>query len=349
MKTPWANTILLALVLVELATGFFGLVSGSRDEAVFIAVHRIGGFAILVVLVWKVAIIVASVRRRRSGPRQYASLALAAVLAVTLALGFAWSHAGPFYFAWFSGLSWHIYVGAALAPVLAWHAYVYARRMPTSFWAQRRWFLRLAGMAAAGVVLTQAAEATSAFARPEGSRRRFTGSYDASRQRSQGFPVVSWLNDSGQLEAHANRHRGPRAHLRILRPRTDGGAHGGDRLHWRLVLRAVVARRPRRGPARRCLPIPKGGQRHRYLRDRVLPPLLDGRGAHERSGHPRRRRATVEGSRLPPQAGGAGEAGLRVGQVGDVHRGQRIAKVAPASLAAAIVVLEKYRLPALSY
>ncbi len=195
MKTPWANTILLALVLVELATGFFGLVSGSRDEAVFIAVHRIGGFAILVVLIWKTAIIAASVRRRRSGPRQYASLTLAAVLAVTLGLGFAWSHAGPFQFAWFSGLSWHIYVGAALAPVLAWHAYVYAKGMPQSFWAQRRWFLRLAGIAAAGVVLTQAAEAASAFTRSEGARRRFTGSYDASREPSQGFPVVSWLND----------------------------------------------------------------------------------------------------------------------------------------------------------
>ena len=196
MKTPWANTILLALLLVELASGFFGLVSGAQDEAVFIAVHRIGGFAILVVLVWKTAIIVASVRRRRSGPRQYASLTLAAVLAATLGLGFAWSHAGPFEFAWFSGLSWHIYVGAALAPVFAWHAFVYAKGMPPSFWAQRRWFLRIAGIAAAGVVLAQAAEAASALSRPEGSRRRFTGSYDAARRPAQGFPVVSWLNDS---------------------------------------------------------------------------------------------------------------------------------------------------------
>ena len=196
MKTPWANTILLALLLVELASGFFGLVSGAQDEAFFIAVHRIVGFAILVVLVWKTAIIVASVRRRRSGPRQYASLTLATVLIVALALGFAWSHAGPFQFAWFSGLSWHIYVGAALVPVLAWHAFIYAKGMPPSFWAQRRWFLRLAGIAAAGVVLTQAAEAASALSRPEGSRRRFTGSYDAARRRMEDFPVVSWLNDS---------------------------------------------------------------------------------------------------------------------------------------------------------
>ena len=195
MKTFWANTILLALVVVELVSGFFGLVSGSAGDAVFIVVHRIGGFAILVVLVWKTAIIVSSVRRRRSGPRQYASLTLAALLVVTLGLGFAWSYAGPFTFGWFSGVSWHIYVGAALVPVLAWHAIIYTKQLPLSFWAERRWFLRLAGITVAGLAFTQAAEAVSAFTRPEGSRRRFTGSYDSARRYGRRFPVVSWLND----------------------------------------------------------------------------------------------------------------------------------------------------------
>ncbi len=195
MQKFWANTILLALILVELVSGFFGLVSGSAGDAVFIVVHRIGGFAILVALVWKTAIIVSSIRRRRSGPRQYASLALAAMLVVTLGLGFAWSYAGPFTIAWFSGVSWHIYVGAALVPVVAWHAVVYTRRLPMSFWAERRWFLRLAGIAAAGVLFTQAAETASAFTRPKGSERRFTGSYDAARRYGTRFPVVSWLND----------------------------------------------------------------------------------------------------------------------------------------------------------
>ena len=195
MKTFWANTILLTLVLVELVSGFFGLVSGSAGDAAFIVVHRIGGFAILVVLIWKTAIVISSVRRRRSGPRQYASLILAVVLVVTLSLGFAWSYAGPFTFAWFSGVSWHIYVGAALVPVLAWHAVIYTRRLPLSFWAERRWFLRLAGITVAGLAFTQAAEAASAFTRPGGSERRFTGSYDAARRYGVRFPVVSWLND----------------------------------------------------------------------------------------------------------------------------------------------------------
>ena len=195
MKSFWANSVLLALLLVELATGFFGLVSGSADEAIFIAVHRIAGFAIVAVLFWKVAIIVSSLRRRRSGPRRYGSLVLLSLLAVTLSLGFAWSYAGPFTFAWFSGVSWHIYFGVALAPVAAWHAYTYTKRLPLSFWAERRWFLRAAGIALAGFAFTQTTEAASAFFRPPGSERRFTGSYDAARRYGERFPVVSWLND----------------------------------------------------------------------------------------------------------------------------------------------------------
>ena len=196
MKSFWANSVLLTLLLVELATGFFGLVSGSAGDAIFIAVHRIAGFAIVVVLIWKTAIIVSSLRRRRSGPRQYASLILVSLLAVTLGLGFAWSYAGPFTFAWFSGVSWHIYVGAALAPVAAWHAYTYTKRLPLSFWAERRWFLRAAGIGLAGFAFTQTSEAASAFFRPSGSERRFTGSYNAARRYGERFPVVSWLNDS---------------------------------------------------------------------------------------------------------------------------------------------------------
>ena len=196
MKSFWANSVLLTLLLVELLTGFFGLVSGSADDAIFIAIHRIAGFAIVAVLFWKIAIIVSSVRRRRSGPRQYASLTLLSLLAVTLSLGFAWSYAGPFTFAWFSGVSWHIYVGAALAPVAAWHAYTYTKRLPLSFWAERRWFLRAAGIAIVGFAFTQTTEAASAFFRPAGSERRFTGSYDSARRYGQRFPVVSWLNDS---------------------------------------------------------------------------------------------------------------------------------------------------------
>ena len=45
MKHPWVNILILVFVTVEFVSGFFGLVSGMRDEAVFIIIHRIAGTA----------------------------------------------------------------------------------------------------------------------------------------------------------------------------------------------------------------------------------------------------------------------------------------------------------------
>jgi DMSO/TMAO reductase YedYZ molybdopterin-dependent catalytic subunit len=183
VRFQWANTLLLWLV------------SGSSDRAIFILAHRVAGYAILVLLVWKGAVIASSLRRRGPGPRRYGSLFLLAGLVVTLSLGLAWSAAGPFAFAWFNGLSWHIYAGAALTSVLVWHAYRYAHRLPVSFWAERRTFLRLTALAVGGLAVMRAAEVGVTAAGLNGARRRFTGSYPAPAREGGRFPVVSWLND----------------------------------------------------------------------------------------------------------------------------------------------------------
>ena len=119
MRFPWANTLLLAFIVAELVSGLFGLLSGSPDRAIFMQAHRAAGYGILVILLWKAANILLSLRWRRAVAPRAASLALLGALVVSMALGLAWSLAGPFAFTWFSGLSWHIYAGAALVPVLA--------------------------------------------------------------------------------------------------------------------------------------------------------------------------------------------------------------------------------------
>ena len=78
MRFPWANTLLLALIAVELVSGFFGLVSGSPDEAIFILVHRIAGWGIVTVLAWKAANVLASLRWPRAATPRTASLVLGA-------------------------------------------------------------------------------------------------------------------------------------------------------------------------------------------------------------------------------------------------------------------------------
>ena len=195
MKFPWANTLLLVLIVAELASGFFGLVSGSSDKAILIQTHRVAGYGIIAVLIWKARNIRFSLRWRRAAVPRGASLALLGTLAVTMALGLAWSFAGPFAFAWFSGLSWHIYVGAVMVPVLAWHSVYHTQGFPISFWADRRSFLRLTGLAVAGLVLWQTGELAARLGRLSGADRRFTGSYQAPRRTAGAFPVVSWLND----------------------------------------------------------------------------------------------------------------------------------------------------------
>ena len=133
MKFRWANAILLLLVLAEMASGLLGLVTGSEELAVFIQTHRVVGYGILVVLVWKAGNIAFSLRHTRGGPR-VASLLLFALLGESLALGLAWSLFGPFSFWLFSGVSWHIYIGVAMVPLLARRATYLTRDFPVSFW-----------------------------------------------------------------------------------------------------------------------------------------------------------------------------------------------------------------------
>ena len=195
MRFPWANTLLLLFILAELVSGFLGLISGSADRAIYMQAHRACGYGILAVLLWKSANVLRSLRWRRSSAPRAASIVLAGILLATLALGLAWSLAGPFAFARFSGVSWHIYVGAALVPVLAWHSVYHTRGFPVAFWVERRSFLRLAGLAVVGFVAWRLSEASSSAAGLSGATRRFTGSYEARSFSGNDFPVTSWLND----------------------------------------------------------------------------------------------------------------------------------------------------------
>ena len=192
----WANALLLIFLLVELASGFFGLTSGSEDRAIHMQAHRVAGYGILAILIWKTAIVARSLRRPRKLAVRAPSVLLAALLVATLALGLAWSLAGPYRWWLFSGVSWHIYVGAALAVPLGWHALHMARESRIAFSPRRRLLMRAGVMALAGFVGWRLSEGAASAAGWSGSERRFTGSYEAARYSGNAFPVVSWLNDN---------------------------------------------------------------------------------------------------------------------------------------------------------
>ena len=64
MKTPWANVVLLILVVVQAVTGYFGMVNGRISRAWILWAHGIGAYALLVLLYWKGGIILDAIRRK---------------------------------------------------------------------------------------------------------------------------------------------------------------------------------------------------------------------------------------------------------------------------------------------
>ncbi len=196
MRYPWANTALLALVVGQLATGYAGLTSGSASLGWLLWLHGVGAYAIVVLLVWKGAVVLGSLRQRRRGSlARLGLLILAGLLLATLATGLLWSFAGRRLLFQYSLITIHIILAVGVLGLLVWHTYqmrfVFGVRRATG----RRAFLQLGGVTIGGLALWLSAGRAVAFFDLPGSSRRFTGSYEAESIGDR-FPTVSWLFDS---------------------------------------------------------------------------------------------------------------------------------------------------------
>ena len=195
MRHPWANVALLVLVAVQVATGFAGLLGSGDGFRVAFWVHAVGAYAIFVVLFAK-AVLVSDEVRRRPGLHGGRTLLLAAgvLLAATLVTGMVWIAGGNVRVLSVSLINLHAYLALALSAILVWHVLDrrWIVRVPRA--ADRGAFLRLAGVAAAGLAVWQAERWTQRLLGLPGSRRRWTGSYETA-SHSGGFPSVSWLDD----------------------------------------------------------------------------------------------------------------------------------------------------------
>jgi DMSO/TMAO reductase YedYZ molybdopterin-dependent catalytic subunit len=195
MRYPWVNSALLVLLLAQLLTGFFGLISGAPAFAWVLWLHGIIGYAILVIFIWKGQIILAVVRRRWLDLTRTIFLFFTLLTLVILATGFIWSETGPHYEAGFSLITLHAVLALLLVGLLAWHTLArrFIFRVPRA--RDRRAFLRLAAVSLGGLVLWQTGRTGKARLALPAAFRRFTGSYDTG-SLSGGFPVVSWLFDA---------------------------------------------------------------------------------------------------------------------------------------------------------
>ena len=199
MAHPWANVFILVVGGLSLLSGFFGLLGGAPDWAPATIAHRISGFALVALLVWKGRNVLAPLTSLSGWKRKpvlyIGSVAMLLTLLGALVLGVVWSHGGYFSYKGISGLSWHIYLSLFLAPFVIWHIYKHSYSLRTRFWVERRSFLRLAGLSLAGLALWRTGEfVAQAFDLP-GEDRRFTGSYERGSFKGNAFPTTSWLND----------------------------------------------------------------------------------------------------------------------------------------------------------
>jgi Oxidoreductase molybdopterin binding domain len=195
MRFPWANLLLLALLLLQLVSGFAGLLGASDRYRIFFWAHAIGAYGIVVLLSAKATIVVDAIRRRPGiSAERTGALVLALFLVGVLATGFLWVTAGRRVILGYSLINVHAVLALALVALLVWHALSrrWIARVPTA--TDRRAFLRLTGVLALGFVLWQAERVTARLLDLPGSRRRFTGSYETA-SFSPGFPATSWLND----------------------------------------------------------------------------------------------------------------------------------------------------------
>ncbi len=198
IRFPWVNVSLLVLVGLQLVTGFAGLLGASDPHRVFFWAHAIGAYGIITILAAK-AIVIRDAVRRRPGitADRIAAASLVFLLIAVLVSGLIWITYGRVFVLGFSLINVHAVMAVALLALLAWH--VVGRRwivrVPAA--ADRRAFLRLSGVLAAGAVLWQTERVAGLLLDLPGSRRRFTGSYEVA-SLSPHFPSTSWLNDDPQ-------------------------------------------------------------------------------------------------------------------------------------------------------
>lgn len=195
MKVPWANTILLIVLLVQTSSGYLGMINNQERFNWVLWLHGIGAYAVVLLLFWKGQIIFSALSRKKiwTWPRLI-FLFTTFLLVLTLILGLLWTFNGPQYFLNISYISWHIYVAVPLMVLMVWHSWKMRFIFRVSQAWERRLFLRTAFLSAAGLVTWQGSNLAKSYWHVPGALRRFTGSYEQGSFSGR-FPVVSWIFD----------------------------------------------------------------------------------------------------------------------------------------------------------
>jgi hypothetical protein len=187
------NLALLALLSVAFLTGWLAFAIATTPARWSLAVHAVGGFAIVALLPWKSMIARRGLDRPRAG--RWASILLGILVVISLIAGAL--HSTGLLVYWGSWSAMEVHVGAAIAavPLVIWHGV--ARRIrvrPTDL--SRRHILRAGALVAGAAIAYAGTEGLAKATGMPGAVRRFTGSYEAGSYLPDLMPVSSWILDA---------------------------------------------------------------------------------------------------------------------------------------------------------
>jgi len=190
------NDLLLGLLLAQVLGGLLGWALAVDVAGPLYDLHRALGVGVILLLGWKQAIAINSLKRRLRWRRWDRSILWGSVaggaLLTTVGLGLAWTlNLISFDLLWgYSPLNVHVILGIGLLPFVGWH--MLARRRQNAVSApvrSRRSLLRVAGVSVATLVGWQAIEHLAPAVRLR------TGSKPTASLSANAFPAEIWLFD----------------------------------------------------------------------------------------------------------------------------------------------------------
>lgn len=197
-STRATNLTIAALLLAGVCSGLAAFLVGAAGGRWVLWMHDGAGLSLALLLFWKRAVIIRSLRRHGFGLWALPSLSLLALLLGSLLSGIFWSTTGLPGIAGFSALTLHAALAVCLALLVLPHARAGWPPMARRGLLSRRTFLRSGLLAGAGLATWRGTEALSAAAGFSGARRRFTGSREAMSFQGNDFPANNWLLDDPQ-------------------------------------------------------------------------------------------------------------------------------------------------------
>jgi DMSO/TMAO reductase YedYZ molybdopterin-dependent catalytic subunit len=200
------NALILILFCVLGLTGLYGLVW--PFPSFLFEIHRIAGWALIVLIPGKSAIALRSLSRRVRGPFHRSLMIVVSVLLTIatltiLILVLMWTWQMGSYYVWigpyaYSGIGWHWGIALGLAPLFIIHVWRRWPRPRKTDFAGRRQALKLLGLGGAALLGWGFAEVIARSAEGSGAQRRFTGSREEGSFAGNAHPVTT-APDEGKI------------------------------------------------------------------------------------------------------------------------------------------------------